>query len=93
MYLFCRNDFYSHQKKSIFNHKKSLLVTRNLFLQQEINSYDKKLNENNPFLSQEINSCRKKSILVTRNQFLSQKINCNKKNSLYLVKLALLTYY
>ena len=83
MYLSCPKDFYCRQKKSIFNHMKSLLVTRNQFLRQEINSYDKKLKERNPFLSQEINSYRKKSILVTRNQFLSQEINsCHKKSFL-----------
>ena len=81
MYSFCRNGFYSHQKKSIFNHMKSLLITRNQFLRQEINSYDKKLKLRNSFFSREINSCRKKSILVTRNQFLSHEIDsCHKKS-------------
>ena len=75
MYLSCPNDFYSCQKKSIFNHMKPLLITRNQFLRQEIDSYDKKfiLVTRNLFYSQETNSCRKKPIFITRNQFFSQK--------------------
>ena len=42
------------------------------------------------FLLKESNYCYKKSILVTRNQFLWQEINSNQKNSLSLVKLALI---
>ena len=57
------------------------LITRSLFLSQEINSYDKKLKERNPFLFQEILSCHKKSILVARNQFLTQEINSSHKKS------------
>ena len=72
MYLSCPNDFYSRQKKSIFNHMKSPLITRNQFLRQKINSYNKKLIlvTRNLCLSQETNSCHKKSILVTRNPLL-----------------------
>ena len=52
--------------------KKLILVKRNQFLSQEINSCHKKsiLAPRNQFLPQEINSCHKKSILVTRNHFL-----------------------
>ena len=46
--------------------KKSIIVTKNHFLTQEIKSCHKKsiLTTRNPFLSQEINSCQKKPVLV-----------------------------
>ena len=52
--------------------KKSILVSRNQLLSQEINYCHKKsiLDTRNQVLSQEINSYHKKSIFFTRNQFL-----------------------
>ena len=75
----CQNKCHSCLKKSIFDHMKSLLVTVNQFLCQEINFCDKKQIPVtryqvlkhvtwNQFLWQEINFCEKKSILVKRNQ-------------------------
>ena len=56
---------------------KSLLVTRNQFLQQKLILMTK-----NWFLSQESHACHKKLMLVTRNQCLWQEINSFHKKSI-----------
>ena len=52
-------------------------TSKNEFLYQEINSWDKRgiPVTRNQFLSQEIDSCHKQLILVTRNQLFSQLPN------------------
>ena len=82
-----RNDFYSRQKKPIFDHMKSLLITRNQFI-LKIDSCDKNvflfLSQKNQLFSQEINSGHKKSYLVSSHPSLKfmnsrQRVSSNKK--------------